>query len=138
MSVEDVSMKALGYGVDRDRFFASDVLEVEKRIGEAVQRAREQSLPSLVEVRTYRFRGHSMSDPAKYRTKDELEEHKKKDPLVRARSKLTEGGFAEPRLKELEDSVEAEVAQAVKFADESPEPDASILEQTTYAGPFAS
>jgi pyruvate dehydrogenase E1 component alpha subunit len=138
MSVEDVSMKALGYGVDRDRFFADDVLEVERRIGEAVQRAREQSLPTLVEVRTYRFRGHSMSDPAKYRTKDELEEHKKKDPLVRARSKLTDGGFGEPRLKEVEDSVEAEVAQAVKFADESPEPDASILEPTTYAGPFAS
>jgi pyruvate dehydrogenase E1 component alpha subunit len=138
MSVEDVSMKALGYGVDRDRFFADDVLEVERRIGEAVQRAREQSLPSLVEVRTYRFRGHSMSDPAKYRTKDELEEHKKRDPLLRARSKLVEGGYGEPRLKELEDSVEAEVAQAVKFADESPEPDASILEETTYKGPFAS
>ena len=52
MSVEDVSMKALGYGIDRDRFFADDVQEVERRIGEAVQRAREQSLPTLVEVRT--------------------------------------------------------------------------------------
>src|ERR1700761_4093 len=77
MSVEDVSMKALGYGMDRDRFFADDVLEVEKRIGEAVARAREHSLPTLVEVRTYRFRGHSMSDPAKYRTQDELDAHKK-------------------------------------------------------------
>jgi pyruvate dehydrogenase E1 component alpha subunit len=138
MSVEDVSMKALGYGVDRDRFFADDVLEVERRIGEAVQRAREQSWPTLVEVRTYRFRGHSMSDPAKYRTKDELEAHKQKDPLARARLKLTDGGFGEPRLREVEEAVEAEVAQAVRFADESPEPDASILEQTTYAGPFAS
>jgi pyruvate dehydrogenase E1 component alpha subunit len=138
MSVEDVSMKALGYGIDRDRFFADDVQEVERRIGEAVQRAREQSLPTLVEVRTYRFRGHSMSDPAKYRTKDELEEHKKKDPLARARAKLVSEGYAEARLKELEDSVEAEVAEAVKFADESPEPDASVLEPTTYAGPFAS
>jgi pyruvate dehydrogenase E1 component alpha subunit len=131
-------MKALGYGVDRDRFFADDVLEVERRIGEAVQRAREQSLPTLVEVRTYRFRGHSMSDPAKYRTKDELDEHKKRDPLARARVKLAEGGYTEPRLKELEDAVEAEVVQAVEFADRSPEPDASILEPTTYVGPFAS
>jgi pyruvate dehydrogenase E1 component subunit alpha len=138
MSVEDVSMKALGYGVDRDRFFAEDVLEVERRIGEAVQRARELSLPTLVEVRTYRFRGHSMSDPAKYRTKDELEEHKKKDPLARARAKLTGEGYAEARLKELEDAVEAEVAEAVAFANEAPEPDASLLESTTYAGPFAS
>jgi pyruvate dehydrogenase E1 component alpha subunit len=138
MSVEDVSMKALGYGVDRDRFFVDDVLEVEKRIGEAVQRARELSLPTLVEVRTYRFRGHSMSDPAKYRTKDELDERKKKDPLFRARQKLVADGYGDARLEQIEKEIEAEVADAVKFADESPEPDASILEATTYVGPFAS
>ena len=137
MSVEDVSMKALGYGIDRDRFFVDDVLTVEQRIGEAVQRAREQSLPTLVEVRTYRFRGHSMSDPAKYRTQAELEDHKKRDPLFRARVKLLADGFTEARLKELEDGVEAEVQAAVKFAEESPEPDASLLESTTYDGPFA-
>src|SRR4051794_38081552 len=88
MSVEDVSMKALGYGVDRDRFFCDDVLEVERRIGEAVQRARETSMPTLIEVRTYRFRGHSMSDPAKYRTQAELDAHKGKDPMHRARTDL--------------------------------------------------
>ncbi len=137
MSVEDVSMKALGYGIDRDRFFAEDVLTVEQRIGEAVQRARELSLPTLVEVRTYRFRGHSMSDPAKYRTAQELEERKKKDPVLRARAFLVEQGFAASRLEELEKAVEAEVADAVKFAEDSPEPDASILEPTTYDGPFA-
>ncbi|HEY5242771.1 MAG TPA: thiamine pyrophosphate-dependent enzyme, partial [Polyangiaceae bacterium] len=92
MSVEDVSLKALGYGMDRDRFFADDVLEVERRIGEAVKRAREHSLPTLIEVRTYRFRGHSMSDPAKYRTQAELDEHKKRDPLHRARTAALEQG----------------------------------------------
>ncbi len=137
MSVEDVTTKALGYGIDRDRFFASDVLEVEQRIAEAVQRAREQSLPTLVEIRTYRFRGHSMSDPAKYRTQAELEEQKKKDPMHRARARLSAGGYAETRLKALEEDVETEVADAVKFANESPEPDASLLEETTYSGPFA-
>jgi pyruvate dehydrogenase E1 component alpha subunit len=137
MSIEDVSMKALGYGMDRDRFFADDVLEVEKRIAEAVSRAREQSLPTLVEIRTYRFRGHSMSDPAKYRTPQELEEHKQHDPLNKARTKLVEGGYGEPRLKQLEDSVEAETMDAVKFAEESPEPGPEILEPTTYDGPFA-
>ena len=100
MSVEDVSLKALGYGMDRDRFWVEDVLEVEQRIGEAVQRAREQSLPTLIEVRTYRFRGHSMSDPAKYRTAEELEQRKKKDPLHRARTKLEEGQYGEERLEE--------------------------------------
>ena len=137
MSVEDVSMKALGYGIDRDRFFADDVLTVEQRIGEAVQRARELSLPTLVEVRTYRFRGHSMSDPAKYRTSAELEERKKKDPLFRARHQLETDGYVKARLEELEADVEKEVQAAVKFAEESPEPDPSILEPTTYDGPFA-
>lgn len=138
MSVEDVSMKALGYGIDRDRFFADDVLTVEQRIGDAVQRAREQSLPTLVEVRTYRFRGHSMSDPAKYRTQAELEEHKKRDPLFKARTKLTNDGYTEARLKQLEDEVEVETQAAVKFAEESPEPGPELLESTTYDGPFAS
>jgi pyruvate dehydrogenase E1 component alpha subunit len=137
MSVEDVTTKALGYGIDHDRFFAADVLEVEQRISEAVQRAREQSLPTLVEIRTYRFRGHSMSDPAKYRTQAELDEQKKKDPLFRAREKLVTLGYADARLVALEGDVEVEVADAVKFANESPEPDASLLEETTYAGPFA-
>ncbi|AKV01233.1 Pyruvate dehydrogenase E1 component alpha subunit [Labilithrix luteola] len=137
LSVEDVSQKAVGYGIDRDRFFADDVLNVEHRIGEAVKRAREQSLPTLVEVRTYRYRGHSMSDPGKYRTSDELDEHKKRDPLLRAREQLEKEGFGAARLKTLEDEVEAEVLDAVKFAEESPEPDASILEPTTYDGPFA-
>lgn len=137
MSVEDVSMKALGYGIDRDRFFVEDVLQVEQRIGEAVQRARELSLPTLVEARTYRFRGHSMSDPAKYRTQQELEERKKKDPLFKARQQLVAENFGENRLRALEEEIEKEVAEAVKFAEESPEPDPSVLEATTYDGPFA-
>jgi len=138
MSVEDVTSKAIGYGMASDRFFADDVLEVEQRIRQAVDRARETSLPTLVEIRTYRFRGHSMSDPAKYRTAAELEDRKKKDPVLRARAKLVGEGYAESRLAALEQEVEEEVAAAVKFADESPEPDPEILEQTTYDGPFAS
>ena len=137
MSVEDVSLKALGYGMDRDRFFVEDVLEVERRIGEAVARAREHSLPTLVEVRTYRFRGHSMSDPAKYRTQAELEEHKKRDPMHRARAALVEQGLGDARLEALEKSVEVDVADAVRFAEESPEPQLADLEPTTYHGPFA-
>jgi pyruvate dehydrogenase E1 component alpha subunit len=137
MSVEDVSLKALGYGMDRDRFFADDVLEVEHRIGEAVQRAREHGTPTLVEVRTYRFRGHSMSDPAKYRTQAELEEHKKRDPLARARAALAKQGVDDARFSEIESSVETEVADARKFAADSPEPGLDVLASTTYSGPFA-
>ena len=137
MSIEDVSLKALGYGMDRDRFFADDVLEVEHRIGEACKRAREQSLPTLVEVRTYRFRGHSMSDPAKYRTPAELEEHKKRDPLQRARSLLLARGMSEAGVDDIDGSVEADIGAALKFAEASPEPGLDVLEETTYSGPFA-
>ncbi|HSY21150.1 MAG TPA: pyruvate dehydrogenase (acetyl-transferring) E1 component subunit alpha [Polyangiaceae bacterium] len=137
LSLEDTSQKALAYGIERDRFFADDVLEVERRFAEAIKRAREESKPTLIEVRTYRYRGHSMSDPAKYRTPAELEEHKKRDSLGRARAGLLEQGMAEARVDALEKSVEAEVADAIKFANESPEPTIDLLESTTYNGPFA-
>lgn len=136
MSVEDVSLKALAYGMARDRFVVTDVLQVKERIAEAVTRAREESAPTLVECRTYRFRGHSMSDPGKYRTAAELEERKKQDPLLRAEADLREAGFGE-KLAALEEDVEREVREAIEFADESPEPGPEILEPTTYAGPFA-
>ena len=136
MSVEDTSLKALGYGVERDRFFADDVNLVEHRIAAAVKRAREESQPTVIEVRTYRFRGHSMSDPAKYRTSNEVEEQKRRDPLLLARRELVDA-LGEDRVKAIDAEVEAEVADAVKFAEESPEPDASVLEPTTYDGPFA-
>jgi pyruvate dehydrogenase E1 component alpha subunit len=137
MSVEDSSMKALGYGIPRDRLFADDVLDVEEHIRVAVERARKESIPTIVELRTYRFRGHSMSDPGKYRTAQELDERKQRDPVLRARTKLTELGLPDTKLKDLEDAVEADVQAAIKFADESPNPDPSILEPTTYDGPFA-
>ncbi len=133
----DVSLKADGYGMAKDRFVADDVETVRDRIAVAVKRARETSMPTLVEVRTYRFRGHSMSDPAKYRTAEELEDRKKKDPVFRARVEL-EAGWGKGELEKMEADIEAEVAAAVKFAEESPEPDMSVLEPTTYAGEFAS
>lgn len=134
-AVEDITARAPGYGMERDRFFATDVIEVRDRLSIAIERARKESIPTLVEVRTYRFRGHSMSDPGKYRTAEELEEKKKTDPLVRTRNDLA--GLGEAKLKEVEASVEEEVLDAIKFADESPEPGPEILEATTYKGAFA-
>jgi pyruvate dehydrogenase E1 component alpha subunit len=136
LSVHDVSQKALGYGMARDRFDVEDVLQVRDRLSEAIERARTLSEPTLVEIRTYRFRGHSMSDPAKYRTAEELEERKKKDAVLRSRTELTDKGLTQ-QVEKIEAEVEEVVADCVRFADESPEPGPELLEPTTYAGAFA-
>lgn len=137
LSIEDVSQKALAYGIERDRVLVSNVLEVEEHMATAVARARDQSLPTLIELRTYRFRGHSMSDPGKYRTQAELDDHKKRDPLYRAREDLLAAGMGEAALAGIDSGVEAEVADSAEFADSSPQPDLGVLEPTTYSGPFA-
>jgi pyruvate dehydrogenase E1 component alpha subunit len=124
LSVADVSMKALAFGMARDRFDGDDVLRVRARIKEAVDRARETSEPTLVEINTYRFRGHSMSDPGQYRTKEEVEEWKKRDPVSLGRRRLAEEtDLDEGTLKALEARVKAEIDDAVKFAEESPPAD---------------
>ncbi len=138
ISVDDISKKAAGYGIPGWQFRGEDFEEVQAQIGKAVTQARETSMPSLLEVRTYRYRGHSMSDPGKYRTPEEVEEHKKKDPIAIGKQKLVTAGYDEAKLKGIAESVEAEVADAIRFAEESPEPELSLLEPTTYDGPFAS
>ena len=124
LAVEDVSMRALAHGMARDRFDGDDVIKVKRRLGPAIERARETGEPTLVEVRTYRFRGHSMSDPGLYRTKDEVAEWKRHDPIRRARGRLVdECGVTEDELKELEKDVKEEIADAVQFAEDSPPAD---------------
>jgi len=120
LAVEDVSLRALAHGMARDRFDGDDVVKVKRRIGEAIERARTSGEPTLVEVVTYRFRGHSMSDPGLYRTKDEVEEWKRRDPLNRCRQRLVDLGIEGAALEGLEADVKAEIEDAVKFADESP------------------
>jgi pyruvate dehydrogenase E1 component alpha subunit len=123
LAVEDVSMRALAHGMPRDRFDGDDVIKVKRRIAEAVERARTTGEPTLVEVVTYRFRGHSMSDPGLYRTKEEVEEWRRRDPLNRSRARLTELGMSEEDLTALEEDVKAEIEDAVKFAEDSPPAD---------------
>jgi pyruvate dehydrogenase E1 component alpha subunit len=123
LAVEDVSMRALAHGMARDRFDGDDVVKVKRRIAEAVERARTTGEPTLVEVITYRFRGHSMSDPGLYRTKDEVEEWKRRDPLNRSRARLLALGAPEADLVALEEDVKAEIEDAVRFAEESPAAD---------------
>lgn len=136
LSVEDVSVKAVAYGMARDRFDSMHVLDVKSRLEEHIDRARRMHEPTLVEIRTYRFRGHSMSDPAKYRTTEEVEERKRNDSILRSRTELEIKGY-QKQLDAIDAQVEDEVADAVRFAEQSPEPGPEILEPTTYLGPFA-
>ena len=93
-------------------------------IAQAVERARVTGEPTLVEIVTYRFRGHSMSDPGLYRTKEEVEEWRRRDPLNRSRSRLLEIGMAEAAIDALEADVKAEIEDSVKFAEDSAPADA--------------
>ena len=124
LAIEDVSMRALAHGVARDRFDGEDVIRVKRRIAEAVTRARETQEPTLVEVRTYRFRGHSMSDPGLYRTRDEVAEWKKRDPVALARTRLlADTDATEAEIKAIDADVKEEIADAVKFSEDSPAAD---------------
>ncbi|MEM9874588.1 MAG: thiamine pyrophosphate-dependent enzyme, partial [Myxococcota bacterium] len=136
MSVTEVAVKADAYGMAKDRFTVSDVFEVRDRVQAAVDRARAGEGPTLIEMLTYRYRGHSMSDPAKYRTKDEVDEAKQRDALYRLAAQLDEDGGASAR-EDIDREVEAAVQDCLQFAEDSPEPSADVLAATTYKGAFA-
>jgi pyruvate dehydrogenase E1 component alpha subunit len=124
-AVTDVVEHACSYDIAGEVVNGMDVLEVQQAVQRAVQRARRGGHPTLLEVRTYRFMGHSMSDPLHgvYRTKDEVEEQKKKDPIAQLSQRLRrDGEIDQAGLDALEAEVRAEVEDAVKFADESPDP----------------
>ena len=91
-----------------------------------------ESLPTLIEIRTYRFRGHSMSDAGLYRTKEEVEESKKRDPVTIGREYLVRAGVPDKDISEIEEKVRAEIDDAVQFADDSPELAFERLAEFTY------
>jgi pyruvate dehydrogenase E1 component alpha subunit len=132
LSVADVSQKALGYGIARDRFDGEDVIRVHDRVAEAVRRARTESIPTLIEIRTYRFRGHSMSDAGLYRTKEEVEEWKRRDPISYGRELLVRAKVDEKEIVAIEQKVAEEIEEAVQFAEESPELAYEKLAEFTY------
>lgn len=127
LSVRDVSIRAVAYDIARDKIQGDEVTKIRDHIKVAVERARRGEGPTLIEVSTYRFRGHSMSDPAKYRTKEELDEYKKRDPLMKAHADLLQMGMSKDDLDDMEKKIQKEVDEAVKFAEESEEPPLSWL-----------
>ena len=134
MSLQDVSQKACAYGMASEFVDGMDVLAVREATLRAVERARKGYLPTLLEVRTYRFMGHSMSDPGNYRTRAEIEKYQERDPIKLFISSLKEKNLLDDRaVAEMESRVREEVEQAVRFADASPEPAPETLYTNVYA-----
>ena len=132
-AVTDLSKKAEGFGVPGSQCDGMDVLDTEAVIAEAVQCAREERKPQLVEAVTYRFRGHSMADPEEYRTKEEVEEWRKRDPIETfGRRLVDEGVVSESYLGKLDQEAMAKVDDAVEFAEKSPFPELASLYDDIY------
>jgi len=135
-SLYDISQKAHAYDMPSAIADGMDVLSMRQTIMEAVERARREKTPTLVEARCYRFMGHSMSDPVHgvYRTKEEVEEHKARDPIRAFADQLEqEGMLTEDELKEIDARVQQEVDDAAEFAESSPEPGPEDLYTDVYA-----
>jgi pyruvate dehydrogenase E1 component alpha subunit len=136
-AVDDLSKKALAYDMRRDIIDGSSVLEVYEKVKKAADHARETNEPSLLDIRTYRHRGHSMSDPihGHYRTKEEVEEKKKYDPILLFGELLKKEGIADdPQFEETDKRIKALVDECVEFAENSPEPEAEELYHDVYYG----
>jgi pyruvate dehydrogenase E1 component alpha subunit len=137
MSLQDVAQKACAYDIASEFVDGMDVLAVREATERAVKRARTESLPTLLEFRTYRFMGHSMSDPGNYRTRKEIEKHQERDPLKLFRATLEGENILSPAaIASMEEEVKAEVEKAVRFAEESPEPEPGKLFSDVYANPL--
>ncbi|MGB5810216.1 MAG: pyruvate dehydrogenase (acetyl-transferring) E1 component subunit alpha [Polyangiales bacterium] len=132
-ALKDLSIKAKGYAMAGDRFEGHDVSVVRERLAHAVDRARSGDGPTFIEVLTYRFRGHSMSDPAKYRSRTELEQKKQLDPLQVAHERLLGLGVEENALDDIDLEIDEVIDAAVKFAEESEPARAEVMHGTVYA-----
>jgi pyruvate dehydrogenase E1 component alpha subunit len=138
LPVEDITARAAGYGFASDRFHVTSVQETRRRLGEAVERARKDGKPTLVELITYRFRGHSMSDPAKYRQKEEVDRWRLNDPLERTLMALkTVYQVPEQELDALDETIVGEMDAAYEFADKAPAPAPEArFENVMAEGPY--
>jgi pyruvate dehydrogenase E1 component alpha subunit len=132
----DISERACSYDMVNEVVDGQDVLTMNAAMERAVQRARKDKLPTLLEVRTYRFMGHSMSDPihGHYRTKEEVENQRKRDPIAVWSQRLIEDGMMdEPAVRAMDKEVMEEVEDAYQFADQAPDPEPSELFTHVYA-----
>ena len=132
-NVTDLSKIGLSYDMPSKVVNGMRPEDVHNAIEEAAKRARNDGGPTLLDIRTYRYKGHSMSDPQKYRTKDEVTEWIEQDPILHLLGTIKENKWLkEKEIEEINDWVKKEVAESVKFAEESPYPDAEELYEDVY------
>jgi pyruvate dehydrogenase E1 component alpha subunit len=132
-AVTDLKVKGEGFGVPGLRCDGMDVLDTHAVVAEALRIARDDRRPMLVEALTYRFRGHSMADPEEYRTKEQVEKWRQRDPIVLFAQRLEQEGVLEPGERDrLDEEAIARVDEAVAFADASPFPPPESLYDDVY------
>lgn len=132
-NMNDIYKIGLGFDMPSEPVDGMSCEDVHKAMDKAVLRARKGDGPSFLEIRTYRFKGHSMSDPAKYRTKEEVEKYKSQDPLEQVLKTIRDKKYAtEAWIEEIDKKIKDIVEASVQFAEESPYPDASELFEDVY------
>ena len=132
-NVTDLSKLGLSYDMPGESVDGMSVEAVHHAIKKAADHARSGKGPYLLDIRTYRYKGHSMSDPQKYRSKEEVNEYKEKDPLTQVLNTILEQGWLnEDGVKKTEAEIKALVDESVKFAEESPLPELSELYTDIY------
>jgi len=133
MSISSIAKKAEGYGMEGEFVDGMDVMEVRNATERAINHAREKSRPTLLEIRAYRFMGHSMSDPGKYRTTEEVKKYRERDPIALFEDSLKDAKvFAQADFDEILEKAKARTQEAVEFAEASPLPDESELLTDVY------
>lgn len=132
-NVHDIYKLADAYEMPADTIDGMSAEAVHEAMARAVKRAREGDGPTLIEIKTYRYKGHSISDPQKYRTKEEVEEYKMRDPIEMVKKTILDNKFATPEeLDAINKRVDAEVEESVKFAEESPWPNEDEVLKDIY------
>ena len=132
-SVKDLYQRASAYGIPRRDVNGMDLLAVRNVLAEAIERARKEKRPTLIEAETYRYRGHSMSDPGKYRTKEEVEQMMGYDPIYQFGKRLMDQErFTQAELDAADKELVAQVDEAVKFVEASPAPPPESLYEDVY------
>ncbi|MHB1416416.1 MAG: thiamine pyrophosphate-dependent enzyme, partial [Chloroflexota bacterium] len=134
-AVTEIYRKAAAYDMPGERVNGMDILAVREATQRALERARRDREPTLIESLTYRYRGHSMSDPGRYRSEEEVRTWRERDPIGNFQHRLLEAGAAnEDALREIDQRAEAAVQRAMDFADQSASPDpATDLYRYLYA-----